>query len=43
MIFSATVVCLEWSDSMTLGLNNDPNQSAHNTAFHESTDLVTDQ
>ncbi|MDA0258597.1 MAG: hypothetical protein O2972_07920 [Cyanobacteria bacterium] len=39
MIFSAVVVCLEWSDSMALGLNNGLNQSDHNPAVHHSPDL----
>ena len=39
MIFLATVVYLEWSDSMALGMNNDANQSVHNTELRKSTDL----
>jgi len=35
MIFSGSVVCLEWSDSKELGLNNYPNhriKSIHETS-----------
>ena len=38
MIFSTAVVCLEWKDSMALGLNSAPNQNYHNTVLHEPTD-----
>lgn len=34
MIFSGLVVCLEWSDSKDLGLNNQQNQSIN--SIHET-------